>query len=140
MNKVLLSLVLLLNATTVFAHEAPKTDNDKQRYIDNYLKIYEIETRLISNFPALRFTIKNTGQEIIRRLEVVVYFLDKEGNPFYEKKFTPVQPVSFSYMKLLKPNYTFRLPTTQIWTASEVSPGEWSQKVEIAISDIDFKE
>lgn len=61
----------------------PSTPKDKQDYINDYLQFLEIEATTINsygsdgNVPAVRFGIKNTGQETLKKIEVVVYFLDR---------------------------------------------------------------
>ena len=43
-------------------------------------------------------------------------------------------------MKELKPNYTFRLARESYWTVKEISPSEWSERVSIEITKVEFKQ
>ena len=46
----------------------------------------------------------------------------------------------YADMKELKPNYTFRLARESYWTVKEISPSEWSERVSIEITKVEFKE
>ena len=131
---------------SVFSHEPPATDPEIQNYIDNNLRVFEIETTYIDttyslesgkNIPAVKFAIKNTGNETITRLQATVYFLDNNGKPFYEETYTPVS--RYGDMNELKPNYTFRLKRESYWTVKEISPREWSKRISIKIIKVEFK-
>lgn len=145
--KFFLYLFIFTFSISIFSHEPPKTEREIQNYIDNNLKVMEINARYIDtyytlesgkNVPAVKFAVKNFGNETITYLEATVYFLDKNGKPFFEKTYTPIS--KYADMKELKPNYTFRLERESYWTVKEVSPSEWSERVRIEITKIEFKE
>ena len=145
--KFFLYLFVFTFSINTFSHEPPKTEPEIQNYIDNNLKVFEIETKYIDttyslesgkNIPAVKFAIKNIGNETIIRLKATVYFLDMSGKPFYEETYTPVS--RYADMKELKPNYTFRLKRESYWTVKEISPSEWSERVSIEITKVEFKE
>jgi|TARA_B110000305_G_C18946714_1_gene406427 hypothetical protein len=129
-----LLLVLCLN---IASHEAPKNDEEKQYYVDNFIEIFNIQSQYIDTYlddfavPAFKYSIKNNGTETISTLWVKVYFLDKNGDPFYEDDYLPIS--DYSDMKLLKPNYTFRMETNKYMTVKEINPKEWSKKIKIEV-------
>jgi hypothetical protein len=142
MKKILIIFLIFLS-NYVFAHEAPKTSAEKQNYIDNYLKLFEIEAKIINTWsdekkPGVRFSIKNIGDETLKEVEVIVYFLDKNKKPFLEKKFYPVNDLSIGdTLKLLKPNYTYR-KDKNIYSTVDNLGDEWSGLVDIKIVNIEF--
>jgi hypothetical protein len=140
-------LIFLLMPIFLLAHEPPQTKPEIQNYIDTYLKVIEVDARYIDtyytlekgkNVPAIKFAVKNLGNETITYLKATVYFLDKSGQPFYEETYSPIS--KYADMKELKPNYTFRLARESYWTVKEISPSEWSQRVSIEITKVEFKE
>jgi hypothetical protein len=140
-------LIFLLLPIFLFAHEPPQTKPEIQNYIDTYLKVIEVDARYIDtyytlekgkNVPAIKFAVKNLGNETITYLKATVYFLDKNGQPFYEETYSPIS--KYADMKELKPNYTFRLARESYWTVKEISPSEWSERVSIEITKVEFKE
>ena len=123
----------------IASHEAPKNDKEKQSYVDNFIEIFDVRSQYINTYlddfavPAFRYSIKNNGTETISRLWVKVYFLDKNGDPFYENDYIPISKNNFSGMKLLKPNYTYRMETNKYNTVKEIDNKEWSKKIEIEV-------
>ena len=86
LNFLLLSVLCL----DIASHEAPKNDEEKQFYVDNFIEISNVRSQYINTYladfavPAFRYSIKNNGTETISTLWVNVYFLDKmpsEINP-----------------------------------------------------------
>jgi len=130
---------VLLTASHTVAHEAPKTDAAKQEYIDNFVKVFEVNARYFNDDdPGVQYAVKNIGTETIIDLEVTFYFLDKSGNRFGEENFHPLL-IGYKRTEPLKPNYTWR--SSDITYSSFGNLGdEWSGKVEYEISDIKFAE
>lgn len=137
---------ILLIPIFLVAHESPQTKPEIQNYIDTYLKVIEIDATYIDtyytlekgkNVPAVKFAVKNLGDETITYLKATVYFLDKNEEPFFEETYSPIS--QYGDMKELKPNYTFRLARESYWTVKEISPSEWSGRVNVEITDIEFK-
>ncbi len=121
----------------VLSHEPPTEDIEKQNYIDSFLEIKGISSKYINTYlddfavPAFRYSIKNNGTETITELWVRVFFLDKNGNPFFDEDYLSIS--EYSDMKLLKPNYTFRMETGTYMTVKEIDPKEWSGEIKIEI-------
>ena len=142
MNKILI-IFLIFFSNYVFAHEAPKTSAEKQNYIDNYLKLFEIEAKFINTWsdekkPGIRFSIKNIGDQTLKKVEVIVYFLDKNKKPFFEEKFYPIHVLSTEDThELLKPNYTYRKDKNRYYSVDNLGD-EWSGLVDIKIVNIEF--
>jgi hypothetical protein len=138
--------IFLLLPIFLFAHEPPQTKPEIQNYIDTYLKVIEVDARYIDtyytlekgkNVPAIKFAVKNLGNETITYLKATVYFLDKNGQPFYEETYSPIS--EYADMNELKPNYTFRLARESYWTVKEISSNEWSKRVRVEITNVKFK-
>jgi len=144
MKKLLGIVVLgLLWSNVGFSHEAPKTTEAKQKYIQNYLQLFEIEAKIINTLtgakePGVRYAIKNIGSEALTKIKVVIYFLDENGNPFLEKAGFPISEYSFD-LNILKPNYTYRMDKGN-YNVFDNLGDEWSGKVKIEIVDIEFAE
>lgn len=143
----LLLVLLIANLSgAAGAHEAPKTSREKLDYIQNHINLFEIETTRIDTYskkaiPAVKFAIKNLGQETLTKVEVVVYFLDKNDQPFFEKSFLPVLVSKYSSHDNtpLKPNYTYRMKANRYYTI-ETLGDEWSGEATFEITDIEFAE
>ena len=144
MKKLLGIVVLgLLWCGGSFSHEAPKTTEAKQNYIQNYLVLFEIEAKIINTYfdekkPGVKYAIKKKGSETLKRIEIIIYFLDKNGNPFFEEKYSPISIYSSGY-RVLKPNYTYRFDKNEYHTIDNLGD-EWSGKIKIEIVDIEFAE
>ena len=115
---------------------------EKKNYISK-IKLYEFEVRRIDTFSkknvvGLRFAIRNKGGRTVKRVEVTVYFHDKQGAPILEKKFVPVSSSSIYGSELLKPNYIKRMKEGKYFTIEELGP-EWKEGAARAeVSDIEF--
>ena len=85
--------------------------------------------------------IKNTGEKTLKEIEIMIYFLDKDGRAVYEEKYYPVSVRSAGTWPLreagqyepLKPNYS-----TKFLKSETYPPSDWSGKVDIKISNIEF--
>ena len=115
---------------------------EKKNYISK-IKLYEFEVRRIDTFSeknavGLRFAIRNKGDRTVKRVEVTVYFHDKQGKPILEKKFFPVSSSSIYGSEPLKPNYVKRMEEGKYYTIKELGP-EWKEGAARAeVSDIEF--
>ena len=129
--------------------ETEKLTEAKKNYIKNNLKLFEVEAKYVSvwggseDTPGVKFSIKNLGNKTLSKIRVVVYFLDKNGKPFAEDDYLPVLEGSISGISSsfssLKPNYTFRMDDSTFYTKDNLGD-EWSGKIKIEISYIEFDE
>lgn len=100
-------------------------------YLPN-VELYAFEAKTIDTFlekgvPAVRFKLKNKGDQTITRLEVTVYFKDAQDKVIKEETFHPVHDSQFSLNdnnKPLKPNYIWELEKGKYYTV-ENAPTEW---------------
>ena len=151
-RKKMLNRVLVFHLFTFFftglawAHDAPSTTVQKEQYINENLQLFEVEARYITNYtndivPAFRYAIKNSGPETLNRIKVVVYFLDEEGNAFYEEDYLPIFVSDYNVRNggPLRPNYTFRMEQNQ-WMTEKSLGDEWGGEIRIEIIDIEFAE
>lgn len=134
---------IALWVSVAVAHDAPETPKEKNDYIENHLVLLEVEASRINtyigeNIPAVRYAIKNTGQETLTEVKVIVYFLDENGQRFFEESYYPVLVSEYNLDgKPLKPNYTYRMETNK-WMTIKTLGDEWSGEIEIEIVDIEF--
>lgn len=82
--------------------------------------------------------VKNLGERTLTEVEIIVYCLDKQGQPVFDDTFHPVLVTKFSFggdNNPLKPNYSrkfgFRL---------DDAPSEWSGEVEVKVVNVEFAE
>ena len=116
--------------------------NEIKYYIDNFVKIIEIESTtnfnglITSDTDAIKFAIKNLGDRTLNRVEVKVYFFNDLDNIFYEEKYIPVSTSRyFDSDEPLKPNYTHRMSG---WYTLDNLGTEWSGKIKVEVSNITF--
>lgn len=122
----------------------PVDDPELRAYIDEHLEIYDVEARyrdtyLDERVPGLTFKIRNGGDRTLRRVGVVFYFLDAEGNRIAEEDFNPVLVTNYSSgSKPLRPGYVWSLDRGKFYKASSV-PDEWKEgSVEVEVTAIAF--
>lgn len=82
-------------------------------------------------------TVKNIGDKNIGLLEIIVYFLDSNGQRVGEKSIMVISTQSiFEKTIPLKPNYSKDFG----YILEEDAPSEWAGKIEVEISKIAFEE
>lgn len=134
-----------------FSSTVSKTEQNEQlfkkEYIKNYLLLDQIEvTEGYGQFdmpgydekkPVIKGKIKNSGDKILREVEITSYFLDGEGNRIFEKDYHPILVTEYGLgdNEPLKPNYI-----REFGYVVDGVPSEWAGKIEIEITDIDFQE
>lgn len=140
------TLFFTMCATAGFGHEAPRTASEIEAYIQTNLKFLEVQATRIDtysdkNVPAVRFAIKNNGDETLTRITVNVYFLDKQGKRFYEETYFPVSDSAYSFNRgsPLKPNYTYRMEASK-WMVAKSLGEEWGGEIEIEFGEVEFAE
>jgi len=80
--------------------------------------------------------IKNTGNRTLTQVEITIYYLDEDGNTVYEDTCHPVLISSWSSdRKPLKPNYS-----EKFGYGTDDVPSEWSKKIEVYVTNIEFEE
>ncbi len=127
--------------------QAMESFTEKMNYIDN-IKITEfiatrIDTYSDDNVPAVRISLKNTGDRSLDKVKVIVYFQDKAGNTIFEEDFLPVLVSQYSFSgdnKPLKPGYVMEMETGKYYTIdSQLS--EWDESnAFVKVDDIEFSE
>lgn len=142
--------VLTLNSEMVEAKDSLKKTNqeiisyeEKQAYIKNViLKDFKVSEGKKYGFgdpvPGVFGTIVNKGDKSLKRVEITVYFLDKNGTVIGEKDFNPVLVSEYSFgddNKPLKPNYVKDFG----YSVEDSAPSSWSKKAKARITDIEFE-
>lgn len=114
-------------------------------YIKKYLELYNIEARYMKSrsygiVPGVLFKIKNKGKRQLNRVEVTVYFKDKEANIIFEQAFYPVAVSKWGDDNPLKPGYIWQVERGKFFP-SKSAPDEWEEgSVEAKITDIEFSD
>lgn len=121
----------------VYEHKVTETAEFKERKekfdeesYSKKIKLYDLEAKYMESLldgkvPGVTFKLKNEGDKSLSRVEVTVYFLDKDNNSIYEESFYPVNTEGmFSDSKPLKPNYVWRMERGKFYSAKS-APDEW---------------
>jgi hypothetical protein len=78
--------------------------------------------------------IKNTGERTLRRVQVMIYFLDKDGRRVHEEASHPVlSGGSFGSATPLRANYT------REFSGGFKVPSEWAGEVNLKVTEIEFE-
>ena len=132
------------SATTSTNTSVNKVENSLlQAYIANSLELTDLKAQMYNSVldgkvPGVEFKIRNKGDKALKRVEVTVYFKDKDGKIIYEQKYTPVNMGTFDGGKILKPNYIWQIERGKFLNAKSV-PSEWaSGAVDAKITAIEF--
>lgn len=122
------------------------TISEEDIYIADHLELYDFsssyrEAVLDGRVPGVDFKIKNKGNRTLQRVEVTVYFEDKDGNTIAEENYFPVLKASYglSPYKPLKPGYIWQSERGKFYSAKSV-PSEWKEgKAHAEITSIEFE-
>ncbi len=124
-----------------------KSFEEKQAYIQNVV-LYDLSAKYYDSYldkriPGIEFKLRNKGNRSLNRVEVTVYFKDKENTIIYEETYYPVLVTEFSFAgkdKPLKPNYIWQLEEGKFYKVDAL-PDEWKEgSVSAKITDIEFSE
>ena len=116
-----------------------------QSYIRDSMEVLDLKASmhdsvLDGKVPGVEFRVRNNGDKPIKKVEVTVYFKDKDNKIIHEQKYTPVSITGFDAGNILKPNYIWQIEHGKFYNAKSV-PSEWSAgSVEAKITSIEFAE
>jgi hypothetical protein len=114
------------------------TDPEKQNYLQ-FIQVNKVEVgRTILEEPGVFGEVKNTGNRTLTRVEITIYFLNKQGQPVFEKQFPAVLAGSGTFGrddKPLKPGYS-----QKFGVKAEDAPSEWAKAVTVKVTDVDFEQ
>lgn len=114
------------------------TDPEKQNYLQ-FIKVNKVEVgQTVLQEPGVFGEVKNTGNRTLTRVDITIYFLDKQGQPVFEKQFPAVIVGSSSFMredKPLKPGYS-----QKFGVKADDAPSEWARAVTVKVTDVDFEQ
>lgn len=110
---------------------------DQLAYRDK-IKIHNVHIEEPSfSTPKVLGELKNVGDRNVKKVEIVIYFLDKDGQVVYEKTSYPVGPCGLFPIgrcgHILKPNYSEEF---SVYLGD--APSDWAGKVTVGVSKIDF--
>lgn len=110
---------------------------EKQAYINKVRIINLKATEKIPERIEVSGIIRNLGNRTLNKVEIIIYFLDKDGMPIFEETYSPVWVSEYSFgtsNKPLKPNYSRRFG----YRIDDV-PSDWAKKIKAEITDIRFE-
>lgn len=114
------------------------TDPEKQNYLQ-FVKVNKVEVgQTVLQEPGVFGEVKNTGDRTLTKVEITIYFLDKQGQPIFEKQFPAVIVGSGAFMrddKPLKPGYS-----QKFGVKADDAPSEWAKTVTVKITDVEFEQ
>jgi hypothetical protein len=117
--------------------ERIKNIGEKQAYINKVRIINLKATEKIPERIEVSGIIRNLGNRTLNKVEIIIYFLDKDGMPIFEETYSPVWVSEYSFgtsNKPLKPNYSRRFG----YSIDDV-PSDWAKKIKAEITDIRFE-
>ncbi|MBW2038001.1 MAG: hypothetical protein JRI46_00145 [Deltaproteobacteria bacterium] len=117
--------------------EKIKSFKEKQAYVDNVkIRNLEVAKALLGGLGVFG-EVKNLGDRTLTEVEITIYFLDKNGNPIFEKTYYPVLVSKWSFgdrAQPLKPGYI-----RKFGVKADNAPSEWAKKVRVKVTDIKFE-
>jgi len=145
MESILKSDVLPSSSEKVEASEKTKdldvgieNIGEKQTYLYKVRIINLKATETIPEGLEISGIIRNLGNRTLNKVEIIIYFLDKDGMPIFEETYSPVWVSEYSFgtsNKPIKPNYSRRFG----YSIDDV-PSDWAKKVKAEITDIRFED
>jgi hypothetical protein len=116
---------------------AAQDDPEKQGYLQ-LVRVNNVEVgKTVLDEPGVFGEVKNTGDRTLTKVEVTIYFLNKQGQPVYEKQFPAVIIGSGAFMrddKPLKPGYS-----QKFGVKADDAPSEWARTVSVKVTDVEFE-
>jgi len=110
----------------------------KQVYTRQYLTLERFRVSAGSLLgPEILGTVRNRGDSVLTRVEVTVFFLDRDGNPIGEKAFNPVFVSEFSFSDdgPMKPGYVRDFG----YFVERDAPSGWARRARAEITRIEFQ-
>lgn len=117
--------------------ETSSVSPEEVAYISN-VAISKVEVgKTILDEAGVFGELKNNGDKTLDKVEITIYFLDKEGNPISEKTYSPInasaQNFGMSDTSALKPKYS-----RKFGYKADDAPSDWSKKVRVEITKVAF--
>lgn len=113
----------------------------RQERLDYASRSIEIENGRVSkaqNFgdpvPGIFGTLVNHGHKDLSKVEVTVYFLDRDGMRIGEESYHPIWTDGFLATAPLRSGYREDFG----YKVDETAPSRWAERVEFEITDIEF--
>ncbi len=104
-------------------------------------KAQRIDTYGKSDVPAVTWKMKNVGDQVLRKVKVVVYFRDSGDQVIYEEEYFPVLVTDYSFdSKPLKPGYVWEMGSGKYYTLDS-NLSDWEEgNASIVVTDLAFAE
>jgi hypothetical protein len=81
--------------------------------------------------------VKNSGDRMLKEVEITIYCLGPDGKPVFEKTYHPVLVTEMSFgdsNQPLKPGYS-----RQFGVKMDDAPSEWTKKVDVKVTQVEFQ-
>lgn len=116
------------------------------QYKNKNLLVYDVEAERVEIgtdlFAGINFKIRNNGKQDLNKINIKIYFLDKQATPIYESDYKPLKDTNQTTENLdgiLKSGYIWESGKEFI-LINELIPSEWdSNEIEIEIEEIGFE-
>lgn len=118
------------------------SDEEKNNYISKidisvnikeYNSAFSQDNRFNGKARSLKGIIKNNGDKDVKKAELLIIFLDKNGDPIYEDTYNPLYNTDQFKSIILKPNYI-----NEFGFSTDGVPVEWSGQIQYQINDIEY--
>lgn len=127
---------LSVNAAESKPTKSEIKENEERNYIKNIeLRNVKVGKSVLDEKGAFG-EIKNLGSKTLKKVEIVIYCLDRNGNRTFEKKYHPVLVSEYLFLgdnEPLKPNYS-----KKFGVKLDDAPSDWSGEIEVEVVDIKF--
>ncbi|MGY3728041.1 MULTISPECIES: DUF6694 family lipoprotein [Cobetia] len=124
-------------------HEFTEKNNYMDKVVITEFEAKRIDTYTKKSVPAVRLSIKNTGNKSLDRVKIVVYFKNEKGVTIFEEEYNPVLVSKYSYgdsNKPLKAGYVKEMEQDKYYTL-DTPLTDWAEGKAVAqVVDIEFSE
>lgn len=131
------SRTALEETETAPVHDRPVLDPQKQAYVDNILLKNVAVGKSVLNEQGVFGEVKNIGTRTLKKIQLMIYCLDNDGNVVFEKDYHPLFVSDSRWLmnehKPLKPNYS-----RKFGCKLDDAPSDWSGQVRLEVIDLEF--
>jgi hypothetical protein len=130
--------VALTNQNSNSSNAALVTSDADSQYIDKIqIRNLEVGTTVLRE-PGVFGELKNTGDRTVKRVDVTIYFLDKNGNAVSEKEYSPIFQTEYNFggsdTSPLKPNHS-----RKFGYRADDAPSDWARKVKAKVTKVELE-
>ena len=112
----------------------------------NGVLIEAVDVRVINTYSdqrkaGIQFRLRNNSDKTVSKLRVRVYYINKDGQFFFDKDYTLVDSNAYIDRNILRPNYSLRLPSgNTYYTVDGLIIEEWAVgKIVLDLLTLEFE-